>query len=121
MTDTAIAKGPAMTARPMTLLRAAALAMLEELVDARNRSGRIADALREEGADLSGFYLTTGKTETAALALINAALGDGIAEYFLYECWHIPGHAIVSGREYRIATLDDVRRYLDAEVPDVPR
>lgn len=101
-------------------LRETALAALQALHDARGRSDRITEALREEWPDLDGLFLPSPAVEDATIKLIDAALGDTVGSYFLYECLSMKdGGAIeVGGRRYPIRTIDDVRAYLDAEVPD---
>lgn len=111
-----------MTARPMSPAREAALAVLEELVESRARSERIQAALREEWPYLSGMFISE-KIEVPVVALIDEVLGKhdgfGLGSYLLYECLLGGGGRIeVQGRSYTIRTVDDLRTYLEREVPE---
>lgn len=97
-------------------LRETALSALQALVDARAQSDRIQTAMREAWPDFYGFYAVPAATEDAVVKLIDAALGDdNIASYLLYECWRGPGSVILPDQtEYIIASVEDVRAYLEA-------
>lgn len=102
----------------MTPARAAALVALQHLIDARARQDRIQAALREEWPDLCGVSLP-GRVEAPVVALIDAVLGETLGSYLLYECLLGGGGRIeVQGRSYTIRTVDDLRTYLEREVPE---
>lgn len=104
----------------MSAARSAAIAVLEALVESRSRSERIQAAMREEWPDIAGMSLSA-KIEGPVVALIDAVLGEkdgfGLASYLLFGGG---GTITVNGRVYPIRTVDDLRVYLEREVPEFP-
>ncbi len=116
---------PGPTKPRMSPEREAALDVLKELVEARARLDRIQAAMREEWTELRGMSLP-GKIEVPTVRLIDEVLGKqdgfGLGSYLLYECLLGGGGRIeVQGRSYTIRTVDDLRTYLEREVPEPPR
>ena len=94
---------------------------IETIMITRQKSDRVTAAMRELWPDLSGFRLPSDDIEAALVDMIDFILGDEqIGSYFLYECLHMTdgGRIEVNGKGYPIRTLDDLRAYVDAEMPE---
>lgn len=103
--------------------REAALDVLAALVGCRPVADRIQAAMREAWPDLNGFFcVVPAAIETRVVDLIDEVLGDDLGSYLLYECLLGGGGRIeVQGRSYTIRTVDDLRTYLEREVPEPGR
>lgn len=93
------------------------------LLEIYEKRGLLYDDLNQKIRDVQGDFYTDlqcidEEVGSAMMGLIDSILGEELGSYYLYECSK-NGKIIVSGKEYPIRNIDDIRNYLNAMRTDV--
>lgn len=92
-----------------------ALDTLQVLFDRRTAYDAVNKEIKGLNPDFPSLVTVVDpKIETAVVKLLDAILGDFVASYFLYECWHMKdgGKIVENEVEWPIRSMDDVRAYV---------
>lgn len=89
-----------------------AIEVLRKIDACRQRHTEAVAAFSDLHEDFCWLSPIPTAVESAVVGMLDAILGEALASYYLYECNRSPRLIIEGGKEWPIASVDDLAAYI---------